>query len=316
MSKRALATLTVLLAACETTTNSPMSGSHTTNGPTQVDDSAGSGADGSTSESNEGGTPESGPTPEEGAPSPEQETAPDPGDEAAMIAVRLTDAPGDFEAVPVTIARIEAHFLGADAPEQEEQPETESDDGEEPPPPSEGADEDASETEDPAETDAPESDVEETGVWVTLVSEPQAFDLLTLQNGVSAALGDALVEAGQYDQIRLIVSEASVVVDGETHELDVPSGEQTGFKLSYDYQVDSGGSYELMLDFDAHQSIRQRGNGQYFLQPVITVAYFGPPQEHAEDGASEDDASEEDGSGDEGERDTGSWDTGMGDTGH
>ena len=84
-----------------------------------------------------------------------------------------------------------------------------------------------------------------------------------------------------------------------------------GFKLSYDYQVEASGSYELMLDFDAHQSIRQTGNGRYQLQPVITVAYFGPPQEHAEDVAEGDEGSEEDELGDTGAWDTGGWDSGM-----
>jgi hypothetical protein len=293
MQKSALVVVTTLLTAC--------SGSF---GPDDLVRYGAAGGpslleNGSTTESSSGDGGPAGSTDGGGEDAPGAGPSIDPDRHEAMIAVRLTDAPGDFEAVPVTISRIEAHYLGA----------SESVDAEEP-----GAEEgaDGGSLEEPADEEAPEGATEETGSWVTLVDEAQAFDLLTLQNGVSAALGDALIEPGQYDQIRLIVSEASVVVDGETHDLDIPSGEQTGFKLSYDYEVVSGGSYELMLDFDAHESIRQRGNGQYALQPVITVAYFGAPQIHTDDLGEED---EEDG-------DTGSWDdedegadTGFEDTG-
>jgi hypothetical protein len=45
----------------------------------------------------------------------------------------------------------------------------------------------------------------------------------------------------------------------QRHELSIPSGEQTGFKLSHDDEFTSAGSYELMLDFDAHESVFQTG---------------------------------------------------------
>ena len=289
MQKSALVVVTTLLTACSGTFGpDDLARFGAAGGPSLIEN-------GGTSESSSGDGSPSGAT-DGGEEAPGDAPSIDPDRHEAMIAVRLTDAPGDFEAVPVTISRIEAHYLGASESVDTEQPEA-----------ADGADEGA--MDDPVDEEAPEGATEETGSWVTLVDEAQAFDLLTLQNGVSAALGDALIEPGQYDQIRLIVSEASVVVDGETHDLDIPSGEQTGFKLSYDYEVVSGGSYELMLDFDAHESIRQRGNGQYALQPVITVAYFGAPQIHTDDLGEED---EEDG-------DTGSWDdeadTGFADTG-
>lgn len=196
-----------------------------------------------------------------------------PEERTAALQVRLTDAPGEFEAVPVTIASVGAHWCG-------------DGDGvvdlggeDEPPPP--GGDWPDDDDDDDDEDDDDGSEME--GVWLSLVETSQEYDLLTLQDGVSAALGDVVIPAGNYDQIRLAVTEASVVIAGITYELDIPSGAQTGLKLPYDYSMEPGEEYELMLDFDAAESIRQIGDGTYKLQPVITVAYFGPPRDHGDE---------------------------------
>src|SRR5882672_10353648 len=68
--------------------------------------------------------------------------------------------------------------------------------------------------------------------WVVINPESTTFDLLTLRNGVFATLGAALVPAGRYTQIRLLLGPGSdVVVGGVSYPLTVPSGLQTGLKL-------------------------------------------------------------------------------------
>jgi hypothetical protein len=182
----------------------------------------------------------------------------------AKLQMLLTDAPGDFEAVPVTIDSVEAYLVtpepvaaamggaggagGAPAMDAE----------------SGGAG---------GAESAVVDEVAAEGMWLTIVDEPATYDLLELQNGVTAALGAAEIPAGQYTQIRLIVSSAAVVVDGETHELSIPSGGQTGLKLNYDFDLSGGGDYAIVLDFDAHQSVKKAGK-QYLLTPVITVQSF------------------------------------------
>jgi hypothetical protein len=108
--------------------------------------------------------------------------------------------------------------------------------------------------------------------WIVLDSTTRTFDLLTLRNGVSQVLGEAPLDAGQYTQIRLKLAEScTVVVDGHTYPLDVPSGAQTGLKLNHPFEIEPNALYELTLDFDATRSIHVTGNGEYKLSPVIRV---------------------------------------------
>jgi hypothetical protein len=172
------------------------------------------------------------------------------------VEVKLTDAPGDFEAVPITIARVEAHRSG-------------------------GGDDAAGGA---GGAGGGQDDGDDGAGWVVLVDTPQEHDLLELQNGVQAALGGRDLPAGDYTQIRLVLSKADVVVDGQTHELKVPSGAQTGFKISHNLRVEADTRYALVLDFDARASIKETGHG-YQLTPQLRVASFEPiPEEEAPSG--------------------------------
>ena len=68
----------------------------------------------------------------------------------------------------------------------------------------------------------------------------------------------------------------SVVLTGTTTELPLstPSAVQTGIKLINQFDVMAGQTADLMLDFNACQSIVKRGNGTYLLKPVINVVPF------------------------------------------
>jgi len=124
--------------------------------------------------------------------------------------------------------------------------------------------------------------------WQTLapanVTFPLTVDLLTLQNGASQTLGLNSLPAGHYTQIRLSLADDPapgstvpfgncVHVTGEAantfHELDVPSGGTSGLKLTHQFTITDGGTYELLLDFDAGQSVHQTGAGQWKMRPVI-----------------------------------------------
>jgi len=111
----------------------------------------------------------------------------------------------------------------------------------------------------------------------TISNSPQTFDLLALQN-VDAVIGTATLPPGDYTQVRLIVSSASVVDNGGvTHAVTVPSGAQTGIKLVDNFTITQGQITSITLDFDAAHSIVQTGNSsspqgiRYLLKPVIKV---------------------------------------------
>jgi len=107
--------------------------------------------------------------------------------------------------------------------------------------------------------------------WI-IISEPnEVYNILDLVNGEFEILANAELEAGTYKQIRLILdNKNTVVIDGESFDLFVPSGVQTGVKLNIDAEIREGIEYTLLLDFDANRSVvKQGGTSQYNLQPVI-----------------------------------------------
>jgi hypothetical protein len=116
------------------------------------------------------------------------------------------------------------------------------------------------------------ADTDSVSGWETLRSDSVAFELLSLRGGVLGALSVGTVPAGHYDQVRLKIGPGSTVVDdGVTYPLIVPSGAQSGLKLVGSINVTSGGSVDVALDFDASRSIHKTGAGTYILSPVIRV---------------------------------------------
>jgi hypothetical protein len=112
---------------------------------------------------------------------------------------------------------------------------------------------------------------------------PVTYDLLDLRNGIEALLGDHLVPAATYGQLRLIVDSAEVtLVDGltfsdgtSTKALTVPSGAQTGIKvqLASPITADAGELTIVTVDFDVNDNFVLQGpagapNGVIFT-PVL-----------------------------------------------
>jgi hypothetical protein len=105
---------------------------------------------------------------------------------------------------------------------------------------------------------------------IVLNTNADIYNLLDLTNGVNTLIATADMEPGTISQIRLILGpNNSVVVDGVSHPLSTPSAEQSGLKLQVHQTFEPGVSYAILLDFDANQSIVEKGNGEYSLKPVI-----------------------------------------------
>lgn len=148
-------------------------------------------------------------------------------------------------------------------------------------------------------TDAPSDSISTAIVWISRVylagedsdqqdepadpvelfndpENPREYDLLTLQDGVTADLTDPVqVESGVYDQLRLVVDSARVTLaeidtdedgtpdtqltfqDGETSRvLFVPSGFQSGIKvqLAEPIDADAGETEVVLVDFDVDRN--------------------------------------------------------------
>lgn len=106
--------------------------------------------------------------------------------------------------------------------------------------------------------------------WIALSTGAGVYDMLTLVNGTDVLLADEEIPAGQVSQIRLILGTGNtIVVDGVSYPLTIPSGEESGLKINVHEFVGDGAPLMLMLDFDAAHSIVVRGNGEYHLKPVL-----------------------------------------------
>jgi len=114
---------------------------------------------------------------------------------------------------------------------------------------------------------------------------PQTFNLLELQNGHSLHLGDLILPAGHYTEIRFKLAapvkgenpknnpDCNITfADGSSVPLFVPSGGQSGYKGKGEFDITADAKIEITADFDVHKSIVVAGNsGKYLLKPVIRL---------------------------------------------
>ncbi len=99
------------------------------------------------------------------------------------------------------------------------------------------------------------------------------FDLYRIV-GNETVLGYApSVPAGNYTQLRMHILSANVTIDGNTTDATVPS---EWLKIVRPFEVVSGNTTTLVLDFDAAQSIVVTGAGDVKFLPVIRLEVWEP----------------------------------------
>ena len=120
--------------------------------------------------------------------------------------------------------------------------------------------------------------------WSEIVLSPALrVDLLALQNGALAELGQVTLPTGTYNQMRLVLADnngasspanwVKLSSDQSVVELKTPSGQQSGVKAKQ-FNIDIGANQlaNFVIDFDACKSVVIAGNsGQYLLKPQLTV---------------------------------------------
>jgi Domain of unknown function (DUF4382) len=131
--------------------------------------------------------------------------------------------------------------------------------------------------------------------WTDItLNPPRTINLLDLNdptqpNFALEHLGETPLPAGHYTQLRLVLEDNNgnqptanwIVLEGQNPNnpnnripLETPSAIKSGLKLVHQFTVGSGQRVDLLLDFDACNSIVQTGNGTYKLKPVIKVIPF------------------------------------------
>lgn len=108
---------------------------------------------------------------------------------------------------------------------------------------------------------------------IDLGAQAGVYNLLDLTNGLDTLLASQNIPAGKYSQIRVVLgTDNTLVMNGTTYPLMVPSGSSSGLKLQLNTNFTEGVTYDILLDFDAARSIVVKGNGGFNLKPVIRVS--------------------------------------------
>ena len=115
---------------------------------------------------------------------------------------------------------------------------------------------------------------------VALTPAKKRVDLLSLTNGALAELGQTLLPAGKYTQMRFVLAangaanplaNAVKLTGGVETAVSTPSGTESGLKMNIDIEVEADKVADFALDFDACRSFVRLGQGGYVLKPVIAV---------------------------------------------
>lgn len=105
---------------------------------------------------------------------------------------------------------------------------------------------------------------DQSGPRFTITTTPADYDLLTLQDGITTALGTATIPAGTYTQMRFVVDGATITLDDgltfsdgtSSKTLKVPSGMQTGIKVTFGspLQITPGQTILLVTEIDVSRN--------------------------------------------------------------
>ena len=162
---------------------------------------------------------------------------------SATLNVAITDAPFPFDAVgraDIYVVRIDAKIADTDSAEAES-----------------GKDNDSNSNTNPAKD------------WVTLATPNAAINLLDLQSGKVANLGQTTLPTGTYQGFRIIIdaSKSSItlkdgtILSGANGGIKFPSAARTGIKIKLDKPISLvANGTQMVIDFDLGKSFVLRGN--------------------------------------------------------
>ncbi|QQG39598.1 MAG: DUF4382 domain-containing protein [Candidatus Aenigmatarchaeota archaeon] len=105
--------------------------------------------------------------------------------------------------------------------------------------------------------------------WTTISSSAKTYDLMQLDSqDVVKLFGEATLDAGTYNQMRLDISNVAVTINGTTSDAKLPSSR---IEIPVTVVVNANSTSAVVLDFQADQSLHATGNGTVIMAPVIHV---------------------------------------------
>jgi uncharacterized protein DUF4382 len=106
--------------------------------------------------------------------------------------------------------------------------------------------------------------------WIPIHVKDSIYNLLDLQNGITAMLAQDTIPTGVLQEVRFILgSNCYVVVNGTAYPMDTPSADDSGLKVKINKALNETLN-SFVLDFDASLSVQEE-NGAYKLHPVIQL---------------------------------------------
>lgn len=115
----------------------------------------------------------------------------------------------------------------------------------------------------------------QTGTWVTIATPNKSFDLLTLQQGTRAFVGQGTIEAGRYAEIRMTIDadQSSIkYLDGSNAPVIWPnSGLVVLYAAIENPLAVSATGAEIVIDFDVGRSFLYdfTGHQDFLMQPSL-----------------------------------------------
>jgi len=178
------------------------------------------------------------------------------GGGTGTLKVLITDKPFPFDLISeatITVTRVAVHRVSADE------------------------DDEAGEQAAGTEGDGNAAGEDDDSQWITVWEGEKEIHLADLRNGRMDLLAEATIEAGTYNQMRLIVTQGRVVVgEGDAARefvLKVPSGPQTGIKLHFDFEVSADEETMLLLDVDLSRAFKPVPAGH--IDDLSSIREFG-----------------------------------------
>lgn len=106
-------------------------------------------------------------------------------------------------------------------------------------------------------------------------TEPEVFDLMAYQNGRTRMMGEAELDAGRYDEVRLILTNSAQAwvefTNNTTQEITVPNGSTSGYVIQGDFEVLANGRSQMVMDVDLRKALIKETNGEFRLRPTARL---------------------------------------------
>ena len=101
--------------------------------------------------------------------------------------------------------------------------------------------------------------------WVTINGDENSYDLLKLQNE-QGLLGDKVIDAGSYSQVRMKISSVQLTDASGDHNVKLPT---ENLIINAAVPIKAGGASAVTFDFLIDQGVRKTQTGDYVMLPVV-----------------------------------------------